>query len=66
MTDYEGKVIEFLGSDGLRFALVTRQAKDKLQVVDERASMIVSLRTRLCSCIKRTLSRENFPMWLIR
>jgi exoribonuclease-2 len=36
MTDYEGKVIEFLDAGGLKLALVTRQTGDKLQVIDER------------------------------
>jgi exoribonuclease-2 len=36
MTDYQGKLIEFLDSDELKFGLVTSQAKSKVQLVDER------------------------------
>lgn len=36
MTDYQGKLIEYLDGAGVRFGVVTRQAGDKLQVTDER------------------------------
>lgn len=36
MTDYQGKLIEYLDGAGVRFGVVTRQAGDKLHVTDER------------------------------
>ncbi|RMG44088.1 MAG: RNB domain-containing ribonuclease [Acidobacteria bacterium] len=36
MVDYQGRIIEYLGAGGVRFALVVRHAGEKLQIIDER------------------------------
>lgn len=36
MADYQGRLIEYLGAGGVRFALVVRQVGEKLQIIDER------------------------------